>query len=423
MQTLTHSQVVLAGGLFLLAYALIVTERVHRTVAALGAGTLAVAMGVVSQSRALDYVDWGTLSLLVGMMVMVRVLARTGLFEALAYHTVRAAGGRPLRLLVGLSVLTAVVSALLDNVTTILVIAPVTLAVAEMLGVDPLPFAMAEVFAANIGGTATLIGDPPNIMIGGAAHLDFNAFLANLAPVAALALVMTLALIVVRHRRTFAGVSTSDVAIKPPEVHPHLTPRSVAVFAATILGLALHPFGLQPGLVAVLGAAMGLVLLPHEQVEAVLRELEWGTVFFFAGLYLLVGGLVESGAVGDLARAAISVAGGQSKLLLDAVLWASALASSLVDNVPWAAAMIPLIQRLDGLGAGNAKPLWWALALGTCLGGNGTLVGASANLVMSSVLAKRGRRLSFWAFTKEAFPLMLVSVAISAAYLHWRYGP
>jgi Na+/H+ antiporter NhaD/arsenite permease-like protein len=281
---------------------------------------------------------------------------------------------------------------------------------------------MAEVFAANIGGAATLIGDPPNIMIGGAAHLDFAAFLANLAPVAGVVLAVTLGLIALRHRRSLGAAPGRDVVVDRPDLHPHLTPRSVAVFAATILALALHPFALQPGLVALLGAAAALVLLPHDEVEAVLRELEWGTVFFFAGLYLLVGGLVESGAVGDLAQAAVSATGGRPTLLLDAVLWASALASAVVDNVPWAAAMIPLIHRLDGLGTADARPLWWALALGTCLGGNGTLVGASANLVMSGVLARRGKPLAFWTFTREAFPLMLVSVAISAAYLHWRFG-
>ena len=415
----------LAGGIFVLAYALIATERWDRTLVALLAGFSVVALGITDQHEAFEAIDLNVILLLAGMMVIASVLASTGLFEWLAVRSVRLSGGEPLRLLLILSFVTAVLSAFLDNVTTVVLTAPITLSVARRLGVSPTPYLIAQILASNIGGTATLIGDPPNILIGSAAGLDFADFLVNLAPVAvvvfaAFVVIMRIffrgTLKVPTHRREEALEATEGATI----TNRPLLIRSLIVVGMTLVGFLLHSaLGLEAATVAILGATV-LMLVARIDPHDAFREVEWSTLFFFVGLFVLVDAIVKVGIVGGIAEQLAAASGGNVAVASIGLLWFSALASAVVDNIPYTATAIPIVHSLVDAGLA-AEPLWWSLALGACLGGNLTIVGASANIVVANLAAREGHPIRFLEFVRYGSVVVVVSLLISTVYVWVRY--
>ena len=415
----------LAAAIFVGAYVLIASEQVDRTLVALLGGLTVVALGVIDQHEAFAAIDLNVIFLLAGMMVLAGVLGRTGFFEWLAIRAVKLSRGDPLRMLVVFALITAALSAFLDNVTTVVLITPVILSVARTLGVSPSPYLVSEILASNVGGTATLIGDPPNILIGSAARLDFVAFLVNLAPVT----LVTLAVVVLTLRFLFRGAlqvpderREAILELREGEAirDPVLLRIALVVITATLLGFLLHAaLGLEAATVALLGATVLLLVARIDPHEA-LREIEWSTLFFFVGLFMLVEAVVRVGIVGGVADALARAAGGDLAVAAVSLLWFSAIASALVDNIPYTATAIPIVQRLtsDGLAA---QPLWWALALGACLGGNLTIVGASANVVVANLARRAGYPIRFIDFFRYGALVVGESMAIATLYLWVRY--
>jgi Na+/H+ antiporter NhaD/arsenite permease-like protein len=419
-------------AVFVLAYVLIVHDRLPRTVIALtGAGVVA-AVGVVG-AHDLFYsehtgIDWNVIFLLLGMMIIVGVLRQTGIFEYLAIWAAKRSRGRPYRLMVLLCVLTAVASALLDNVTTVLLVAPVTILVCERLGVRPVPFLIAEVLAANIGGTATLVGDPPNIIIASRAGLSFNDFLIHLAPLVVVLLVVFLAMCRVLFRKAFVADPervAEVMALDEREAigDPKLLVRSLVVLAAVLAGFVLHSvLHIEPSVVALLGAGL-LVLVSKLPAGAYMEDVEWETLLFFAGLFIMVGALVKVGVIDTIAQALTSATGGEVTRAVPLLLFGSAILSAIIDNIPFVTTMSPVVAQLvapDGPLAGETV-LWWALALGADLGGNATAIGASANVVVLGIAKRNGHPISFWTFTKYGLVVAAVTVLLSLPYLWLRY--
>ena len=423
---------VLVVAAFVAAYVLIATERIHRVAAALSGAAAMVLLGVVDARVAFfsekTGVDWNVIFLLLGMMVIVSVLKQTGVFDYVAIWAAKRTRGRPFATMVMLVVITAVASALLDNVTTVLLIAPVTLLVCDRLGLAPVPFLIAEALASNIGGTATLIGDPPNIIIASRAGLTFNDFVVNLAPIVIILLVVFIGLCRVLFRSAFTYDPervAALMALDEREVikdRPLLL-RSGIVLVAVMIGFVAHSaLHLEPSMVALLGAG-ALVALSKLDPPEFLEEVEWPTLVFFMGLFVMVGGLVEVGVIDRLGGLLTEAVGDKYLLASSALLWGSAALSGIVDNIPYVATMTPLVQTLvdAGNGASQATALWWALALGADLGGNATAVGASANVVVIGIAARAGHPITFWRFTKYGSIVAVVTIAISWVYLWLRY--
>ncbi|MED1793887.1 ArsB/NhaD family transporter [Brevibacillus nitrificans] len=422
------NQAIMAIGIFLVTYAFIISEKLHRTIVAMSGGILMVLFGIVSQEQAIHHIDFNTLGLLIGMMILVTVTAQTGVFKYVAIRAAKAAKGKPIRILVYLSIITAVASAFLDNVTTVLLIVPVTFSIARQLQLNPIPFLISEIIASNAGGTATLIGDPPNIMIGSAVpELDFMAFLVNLAPVIIIIMAATVLCFVLIYRKQL--VTSPELSAKIMQLNERdeitdavLLKKSLSVMALTIVGFMLHgALQLETATIALTGAFLLLLLTGEHYLEDAISKVEWNTIFFFIGLFVLVSGLVETGVIAKLAGEAINLTGGDPLHTSLLILWLSAIASAFVDNIPFVATMIPMIKEMGALGITNLEPLWWSLALGACLGGNGTLIGASANVIVAGLASKEGYNISFVGFLKVAFPLMLLSIAISHLYVYLRY--
>ncbi len=414
-----------AGGIFLVAYALIASERLDRTLVALLGGLLLIVLGVIDQAQAFAAIDLNVIFLLAGMMVLASALARTGFFQWLAVHSVRLSHGDPLRLLIILCLVTAGLSAFLDNVTTVLLMTPVTLSVARRLGVSAAPYLISQVLASNIGGTATLIGDPPNILIGSAAGLDFTDFLVNLGPVVMLilaAFVGTMALVfrgtlqVPDHQREAALEATEDSIIRDRG----LLIRTLIVVGLTVLGFLAHAaLGLEAATIALLGAT-ALMLVARLDPHEMLREVEWSTLFFFVGLFILVEAVVQVGIVGGIATMIADATAGHEGATAMALLWFSAVASAVIDNIPYTATAIPVVHQLV---AGGMPPdaLWWSLALGACLGGNLTIVGASANVVVANLALHAGQPIRFGQFLRYGSIVVVESLVISSVYIWVRY--
>lgn len=439
------SSISLALIIFGMCYLVIITERIHKTIVALLGAAVMIGFGVVSQDEAFYShefgVDYNVVFLLIGMMVIINIVRETGLFEVLAIWAAQRADAKPFRLLVLLALLTAGLSAMLDNVTTVLLMAPVTLAITKRLELNPVIFLVTEALASNIGGTATLVGDPPNIMIASKAELSYLDFLVVLGPIAVLIMAMFLAVLwlvfgrtmtVAPHLRTAVlALSSREAVLDRPFLH-----RCLWLLGIVNVGFCVHSLiHLEPATIALLGASLFMLIgharrTPGSVVElSALTDVEWKTIFFFIGLFILVGGLVKVGVIRYLADQLVSVTQGNLTGSTMAVLWGSAILSAAVDNIPYVAAMNPLIVDLARslhpeisdfsalVHQPDIMPLWWALALGACLGGNGTIIGASANVVIVDIARKAGYPISFWQFFKLGFPVMLGSVLMSAVYL------
>lgn len=424
-----EQQAIWAIGIFLLIYGLIISEKIHRTILAMLGAIVMVAMGIVDQETALHHIDFNTLGLLVGMMMIVGVTAETGLFKYAAVKSAKLAKGKPRRILIALFVITAVASAFLDNVTTVLLMVPVTFSITRQLRINPLPFLMSQIIASNVGGTATLIGDPPNIMIGSAVkELTFMSFISNLTPVIIIIMLAYIPLLLLMFGKQIKSTPELQQSIMNMDEKAMITDhkllrKCLIVLGITITGFFLHQaLHLESATVALAGAFLLLLLTGGEHMlEKAFHSVEWITIFFFIGLFVLVSGLVETGVIAELAAKAIDLTGGDVLMSSMMILWVSAIASAFLDNIPFVATMIPLIQEMGQMGITNLEPLWWSLALGACLGGNGTLIGASANLIVAGLAGKEGYPITFMKYLKVGFPLMLLSIMISSVYLYLRY--
>ncbi|MFD0899518.1 ArsB/NhaD family transporter [Actinomadura sediminis] len=420
-----------AIAIFVVAYALIASEKIHRTAVALGGAGLMLLLHVTDAEAAFfseeTGVDWNVVFLLLGMMVIVSVLRQTGVFEFVAIWAAKRARGRPYRLMVMLVLITAFASALLDNVTTVLLVAPVTFLVCERLGLRVVPYLIAEVMASNIGGTATLVGDPPNIIIASRAGLSFNDFLIHLAPLVLVLLAVFCLLCRVLFRSVFRYDPERTKEVMALNEREAITDRrllrqGLAVLAVVIAAFVLHPvLGYEPSVVALLGGGL-LVAATKVTTEDALREVEWPTLVFFAGLFVMVGGLVETGVIGEVSAFAAGHTEGRRGLAAMVLLWGSAAISAIVDNIPYVATMSPIVADLvQGYPGDDGRVLWWALALGADLGGNATAIGASANVVVLGIAARNGAPIGFWRFTGYGIVVTITTIALATPYLWIRY--
>jgi Na+/H+ antiporter NhaD/arsenite permease-like protein len=418
--------VALAVAIFVATYALIASEKIDKATAALAGGVAMVLLGVLTQDQAFEHIDLNVIFLLAAMMVLAGIMRGTGVFGWMAVRAARIAGGDPYRLLVVMSIVTAVASALLDNVTTVVLVGPVTLFVAAGLGLNPMPLIVSEVVASNIGGSATLIGDPPNILIGSHAGLDFGAFLVHMAPLAVVVMVLYLA----AARLIFAGYLQVDEERRRSLLalderlmieDAGLLRRSLIVLAATLVGFVLHgPLGYEPATVALSGA-VALMIVGRQDPRKVFHEVEWPTLFFFIGLFMVVAGLIEVGVIEALAEAVSTLTGGALAATSMLLLWMSAVVSAMIDNIPYAATMTPLVAELNAEGPGGGDVLWWALAIGTDYGGNATAIGASANVVLLAMAAREGHGISFGRYLRYGVPITLGTMLVATLYVWLRY--
>jgi Na+/H+ antiporter NhaD/arsenite permease-like protein len=418
-----------AAGIFLVTYVIIVSERIHKTAAALAGAVIMIAFRVLDQDEAFSAIDFNVIFLLAGMMMIVNVLGKTGVFQWVAIRSAKLGRGRPLRILIILSLVTAIASAFLDNVTTVVLIAPVTIFLAGSLRVSAVPFLIAEALASNVGGTATLIGDPPNILIAsGPAELNFNDFLLNLAPVVILILVLWLLsvrFLFFRDTQVDEEARTRVMAMDEREVitNPKLLRISLIVLGLTLVGFLLHgPLGYEPATVALFGAT-ALLVITREEPHDILRDVEWSTLFFFVGLFIVVGGVEKVGILEHVGKWASDLTAGSRTAATMLLLWMSAFLSGVVDNIPYTAAMIPVVEEMNrGLGTGHEeRSLWWALALGADLGGNLTVIAASANVLVANLAERGGQRIQFWVFFRYGVIVTAGSMVVCSAYLWLRY--
>ncbi|ACJ16948.1 arsenical pump membrane protein [Thermococcus onnurineus NA1] len=420
-------QVIIAVAVFLFTYALIISERVHRTVAALFGASIVLFLGIVPWEMLPEYLDLGTLLLLIGMMIIVNTAKASGLFEFIAIKTAKFAKGSPMKVLIMFSFVTALVSSVLDNVTTVLLLTPMLLYITRLMDVNPIPFLLAEIFASNIGGTATLIGDPPNIMIGSAAGLSFTEFLLNMGPIAAIDLAIALGIIYLAYRNEMKTskakreriLSTIERLREDEAIRDYtLFKKSVTVIIGVVLLFFVHDrLEIPPAVVALTGASVLLMWSRMEPTE-ILEKIEWTAIFFFMGLFIIVGSLVETGVIDDVAQWLLGYVHTTGQALV-MVTWFSAIASAIVDNIPLTAAMIPLIKSMGT--SMDVYPLWWALSLGACLGGNGTAIGASANIVVLGIASREGVKITFMDFLKIGLVIMFTTVAAGMGLLWIRY--
>ena len=421
---MTSTQII-AIVIFLVTMAAIMTEKLHRTVAAVAGALLLILTGVLSVESGFSYVDLNTLGVLIGMMLFVAVVKNSGSFEYIAIKAAKIAKGRPWPLMVLFALITAVLSAFLDNVTTVLLIGPMTLAITSMLRINPIPFFMTQIMASNIGGTATLIGDPPNIMIGSAAGLSFTDFITNTGVAVLFVLAATIVCFYfIYGRKLHVEPEAMDSILQLDENKAikdrSLLIKSVVMILLVVFGFVFHSqLHLESCTIALTAAAV-MLLIGRQDVEEIVAGVEWTTILFFTGLFIVVGGLQETGVIQILANGLMDLTEGHMTLTILLILWVSAIVSSFLDNIPFVATLIPLILTMQSSGV-DVTPLWWAVSLGACLGGNGTLIGASANVVLSGISNRHGFPITFASYFKVGFPLMLVSVAISTVFLLLRF--
>lgn len=412
---------IIAVAVFLIVILLIISERVHRTAAAMAGAMVLILTGVMSADKALSYIDFNTIGVLVGMMIFVAIVRRSGMFEYIAVRAAKAVHGDPWKIMVAFTLITAVLSAILDNVTTVLLVGPMSIAIARMLKIDPVPFLMGQILASNVGGTATLIGDPPNIMIGSAAHLSFMDFLENtgFAVLFILAVLILLMKIVYEKKIEMGTVDTSAIEKLDPSksiTNRALMGKGIIVLICVIVGFMFHDkLGIESSVIALTAAAV-MLIIGREDVNEAIQDVEWTTILFFMSLFVVVGGLTETGIIKELASKIINATDGHPMVTMLVLLWASALLSSILDNIPFVATLIPLILAMQADGM-DVTSFWWAISLGACLGGNGTMIGASANVVLSDISTKHGYPITFKSYLKVGMPFMLLSIVISTVFL------
>lgn len=418
---------IVAIAVFVISLLAIMTEKLHRSLAAIVGAMVLLAMHVMTFDQAMEHVDFNTLGVLLGMMLFVSVVKLSGIFEFLAIKCARIAKGDPWKIMLLFVLLTAVLSAFLDNVTTVLLIGPMTLTVCKLLDVNPIPFFMTEILASNIGGTATLIGDPPNIMIGSAAGFTFFDFIMYDGPAVVLILAAVIGVFYFMYGRKMKVDEAHRANIMQLDEHAQiknqrLLKQSVVMTALVVVGFMSHGALELESCVIALGAAGLILLISRESIEEALSQVEWTTLAFFAGLFIIVGGLAETGVINMVAQGLIDITGGNVFITMLVLLFGSAIISSFLDNIPFVATMIPILLAMESTGM-DVTPLWWAVSLGACLGGNGTLIGASANVVLSDISKKNGYEITFAQFFKTGFPVMLLTVLIAGVYLVVRFPP
>lgn len=412
---------IVAVAVFLIVILLIITERVHRTAAAMAGAMVLILTGVMSADKALSYIDFNTIGVLVGMMIFVAIVRRSGMFEYIAVRAAKAVHGDPWKIMVAFTLITAVLSAILDNVTTVLLVGPMSIAIARMLKIDPVPFLMGQILASNVGGTATLIGDPPNIMIGSAAHLSFMDFLENTGFAVLFILVVLILLMKIVYEKKIELGTVDTGAIEKLDPSKSITNRAlmkkgIIVLICVIVGFMFHDkLGIESSVIALTAAAV-MLIIGREDVNEAIQDVEWTTILFFMSLFVVVGGLTETGIIKELASKIIDATNGQPMVTMLVLLWASALLSSILDNIPFVATLIPLILAMQADGI-DVTSFWWAISLGACLGGNGTMIGASANVVLSDISTKHGYPITFKSYLKVGMPFMLLSIVIATVFL------
>lgn len=412
---------IIAVAVFLIVILLIISERVHRTAAAMAGAMVLILTGVMSADKALSYIDFNTIGVLVGMMIFVAIVRRSGMFEYIAVRAAKAVHGDPWKIMVAFTLITAVLSAILDNVTTVLLVGPMSIAIARMLKIDPVPFLMGQILASNVGGTATLIGDPPNIMIGSAAHLSFMDFLENTGFAVLFILVMLILLMKIVYEKKIELGTVDTGAIEKLDPSKSITNRAlmkkgIIVLICVIVGFMFHDkLGIESSVIALTAAAV-MLIIGREDVNEAIQDVEWTTILFFMSLFVVVGGLTETGIIKELASKIIDATNGHPMVTMLVLLWASALLSSILDNIPFVATLIPLILAMQADGI-DVTSFWWAISLGACLGGNGTMIGASANVVLSDISTKHGYPITFKSYLKVGMPFMLLSIVIATVFL------
>ena len=416
-----NTQQIIAIAIFAIVMVLIISEKIDRTVVALSGAALMFVFKILTFEEGISHIDFNTLFVLIGMMIVVSIVKKSGLFEYVAILTAKISKGDPSKIMVYFMIITAFLSAVLDNVTTVLLIGPMTLVISDILSINPIPFLITQSLASNIGGTSTLIGDPPNIMIGSAAGLSFGDFIVNLGPIIVIILAIVIVIFKIFYRKQLVKSEESEKLIanldeKKAIQDKTLLVKSILVLIMILIGFMSHSkLGIESSVVALSGACI-LLLIGKQDPHEIIYSVEWPTIAFFAGLFIIVGGLSNTGVISMLANLLITETHGNVVLTMFLILWISAIVSSFLDNIPFVATLIPLILTMQTQGM-DVMPLWWATSLGACLGGNGTLIGASANVVLASVGQKHGYPITFIDYLKIGFPIMILTIIISSAYL------
>lgn len=412
--------------IFLITMTAIMTEKVHRTVAAITGAILLIVTHILTIETSIAYVDINTVGVLVGMMLFVAVVKNSGIFEYIAIKSAKIAKGKPVNIMIIFILITAVLSAFLDNVTTVLLIGPMTIAITRILKINPVPFLITQIMASNIGGTATLIGDPPNIMIGSAANLGFTDFILNTGIAVIFIIITAIIYFLILYKKQLAVDEENILKVMEMDENKaikdkSLMIKSIILIVLVVIGFVFHSNLQMESCVIALLAAIIMLLIGKQDAEEIILGVEWSTILFFIGLFIVVGGLEETGVIEQLGNLLVSATNGNMVLTMIIIVWASAIISSFLDNIPFVATLIPLILTMQQTGNIDVTPLWWALSLGACLGGNGTLIGASANVVLSSISNKNGYPITFKHYFKIGFPLMIISIIISSIYLLIRF--
>ena len=425
IDSILSNKPLLAILVLVISYVFIALERVPKVVIALMGGTAVILLNVVDLEYAVHHIDWNVIFLLVGMMILVNILKHTGAITWLGIYTARRVGGNGVKLMIIFCLLTAVMSAFLDNVTTVLLLGSVTCAIAKELKINPIPFLITQAIASNIGGTATLIGDPPNIMVGSAAGFSFSDFLTNLGPIIIVMLPISIWMMSIMFKNDLQLPQEAQEGISKLTLDGIITDKPLMIKAIAIIGIVIigfifhHTIHQEAGTIALAGAS---VLMVFENKKHIWDDVEWTTIFFFVGLFIIVGSLVETGVIRTMADGLLHLTQGNYNTMAIALLWGSGILSAVVDNIPYTATMIPMIHEMKSAGHfENVEALWWALALGACLGGNGTIIGATANVVIADMAHKNGYPIRFMEFMKAGSLIMLMTLVISTAYLWFRY--